>query len=128
MATPVPRARRPRPQPRSAVVDLAQARETRRLREYQARCRAVDEVNRTALSRLFQSGHIFTRQGARLGRDLLLAQQHILRVSDLLARIGELPDASAAGEASGLYEEAQALLARTTELAARCGLVLARGH
>jgi hypothetical protein len=127
MAAPLARPRR-RPAPeRSAIVDLSKARELRRLREYQERCAAVDELNRKALTRLFQSGHIFTRQGARLGRDLLLAQQHILRVSDLLARIGELP-AELVGDASGLYDEAQQLLTRTTELAARCGLVLARGR
>jgi hypothetical protein len=105
------------------VVDIAQARDARRLRELQARCGAVDEVNRKSLGRLFQSGLVFTRAGARLGRDLLLAHQHLLRVSDLLARIAELP----AGEASALYDEAQALLARTTELTARSSLVLARG-
>mgnify|MGYP005614078545 FL=1 len=87
----------------------------------------MDEVNRKSLGRLFQSGLVFTRQGARLGRDLLLAHQHLLRVSDLLARIAELPEGSEDGEATGLYDEAQALLARTTELTARSGLVLARG-
>ena len=124
MAHPVPRPRKARSAP--PVVDLAQARDARRLREIQARCRAVDEVNRRSLGRLFQSGLVFTRQGARLGRDLLLAHQHLLRVSDLLARIAELPDGAADGEAAALYDEAQALLARTTALTARSGLVLAR--
>src|SRR5512135_3495462 len=124
MAPPAPRSRKARAAP--PVVDLAQARDARRLREIQARCRAVDEVNRRSLGRLFQTGFIFTRQGARLGRDLLLAHQHLLRVSDLLARIAELPEAHAPGDAAALYEEAQALLARTTELTARCGTVLAR--
>jgi hypothetical protein len=108
------------------VVDLAQARDARRLRDIQARCRAVDEVNRKSLGRLFQTGLVFTRQGARLGRDLLLAHQHLLRVSDLLARIAELPEGADAADASALYDEAQALLARTTELTARSGPVLAR--
>ncbi|HEX9052805.1 MAG TPA: hypothetical protein VF841_19920 [Anaeromyxobacter sp.] len=124
MVPPVPRSRKARAAP--PVVDLAQARDARRLREIQARCRAVDEVNRRSLGRLFQSGLVFTRQGARLGRDLLLAHQHLLRVSDLLARIADLPEDAADGEASALYDEAQALLARTTELTARSGLVLAR--
>lgn len=110
------------------MVDLAQARESRRLRDFQARCQSVDDVNRKALARIFQSGLIFTRSGARLGRDLLLAHQHLLRVGDLLARIGELPQPSTHGDAAALYEEAQSLLARTTELTARCGLVLARGQ
>jgi hypothetical protein len=107
------------------VVDLAQARDARRLREFQARCEGVDETNRRSLARLFQTGFIFTRQGARLARDLLLAHQHLLRVSDLLARIAELPEGADASDAAALYDEAQSLLARTTELTARCGVVLA---
>ncbi len=122
----------PQPQPRkrssatTPVVDLSTARDARRLREFQARCRGVDEVNRRSLSRLFQTGLIFTRHGARLGRELLLAHQHLLRVTDLLARVGELPAAAPAGDAAALYQEAQLLLARTTELTARCNGVLAR--
>lgn len=109
------------------VVDLARARDAKRLRELIARCRAVDEVNRKSLNRLFQTGLVYTRQGARLGRDLLLAHQHLLRTSDLLARIAELPVAPTDREATALYDEAQALLARTAGLTARSGLVLARG-
>lgn len=120
----------PHPRKRSttgpAVVDLSMARDARRLREFQARCQGVDEVNRRSLSRLFQTGLIFTRHGARLGRELLLAHQHLLRVTDLLARVGELPAAAPAGDAAALYQEAQLLLARTTELTARCNGVLAR--
>ncbi len=110
----------------SMVVDLAQARDARRLREFQARCDGVDEVNRKSLARLFQTGFIFTRQGARLARDLLLAHQHLLRVSDLLDRIAELPEDADASDSATLYDEAQSLLARTTELTARCGVVLAQ--
>ncbi len=92
------------------------------------RCQAVDDVNRKSLGRLFQTSMIFTRQGARLGRDLLLAHQHLLRVSDLLSRLADLPDASHDdADAVSLYDEAQTLLARTAELTARSGLVLARG-
>jgi hypothetical protein len=110
-------------------VDLAAVRESRRLLDFQARCRGVDEVNRKALARLFQSGLLYTRAGARLGRDLLLAHQHLLRVGDLLARIGDLDGAPGAqAEAEPLYAEAQSLLARTAELTARSGLVLARGR
>jgi hypothetical protein len=109
------------------VVDLARARDARRLRDLVARCRAVDELNRRSLARLFQSGLVYTRQGARLGRDLLLAQQHLLRASDLLCRIGELPGSTPDGEASVLYDEAQALLARIAALTARSDVVLARG-
>ncbi|HYD39459.1 MAG TPA: hypothetical protein VEB43_01405 [Anaeromyxobacter sp.] len=125
MPPPAPHARKRASTVTTDVVDLALARDARRLRDFQARCRTVDELNRKALARLFQTSLIFTRHGARLGRELLLAHQHLLRVGDLLARIGELPDASAS-EASQLYREAQSLLARTTELTARCNVVLAR--
>lgn len=113
----------------SQVVDLARARDARRLREFEERCRAVDALNRSSLSRLFQSGLIFSRQGARLGRDLLLAHQLLLRVGDLLFRIGQTAgDAAADPEADAMYDEAHDLLKRTTKLTARTGLVLARGR
>ena len=125
-----PPVTRPRPlRAGSPVVDLARARDARRLRDFEGRCRTVDELNRKALSRLFQSGLVFTRQGARLGRDLLLAHQLMLRVADLLARIGQLVDEPGLDRgADALYHEAQDLLARTTKLTARTGLVLARGR
>ena len=127
MSPPAPHARKRASIATTGVVDLALARDARRLRDFQASCRSVDELNRKALARLFQTNLIYTRHGSRLGRELLLAHQHLLRVGDLLARIGELPDASAsASEASQLYREAQSLLARTTELTARCNVVLAR--
>jgi hypothetical protein len=121
-----PRTRKARLAP--PVVDLARARDARRVRELVTRCKAVDEVNRKALSRLFQTGLVYTRSGARLGRDLLLAHQHLLRASDLLARIAEVPSVATDRDATALYDEAQALLARTAELTARTGVVLARGN
>jgi hypothetical protein len=125
MAPLAPRSRKVRSAP--PVVDLAQARSARRLRDLQARCHSVDETNRKSLVRLFQSGLVYTRQGARLGRDLLLAHQHLLRAQDLLARVAE-GGGGHRGEAASLFDEAQALLARTAELTARTGLVLARGQ
>ena len=127
MPHPVPRSRPARAGP--PVVDLARARDARRLRDFEARCRGIDDVNRRALARLFQSGLLFTRQGARLGRDLLLAHQLLLLVGELLARIGEAADGTAAArEVEELYCEAQKLLARTSKLTSRTGLVLARGR
>jgi hypothetical protein len=128
--------RTPRTAPRTrwtaVVVDLDDARGDRRLREYQERLRAVLETNRRALSRLFQTGLIYSRAGARLGRDLLLAHQHLLKASDLLARLGELPSRRGHrrrdAEAEALYAEVQALLARTSELSARSDGLLARQH
>jgi hypothetical protein len=75
---------------------------------------------------------IFTRAGARLGRDLLLARQHLMRVMDLLARLEHLDGADRAsagdGGAEALYAQVRALLARTSELCARSEGLLAREH
>jgi hypothetical protein len=65
-----------------------------------------------------------------LGRDLLLAHQHLLKVGDLLARLEELPGSGPAGrrdvEAEALYADVQSLLARTSELSARSDCLIAR--
>lgn len=106
------------------MVDLAAVRGDRRLRDARERLRAMSDGNRRALSRLFQSGLIFSRAGARLGRELLLAHQHLVRVADLVARLGAAgPDAS---EADAIHGQVQLLLSRTAELSARSEGLLAR--
>jgi hypothetical protein len=107
------------------VIDLARARDERRLAEYQRRTRQVQDQNKRALARLFQSGIIYTRVGARLARDLLLAHQHLLKVGDLLARLAET-EALERFDAESVYDEVQALLARTSALGARSEGILAR--
>lgn len=109
------------------MVDLAAVRDDRRLRDYQSRLGAVQETNRRALARLFQSGLIFSRAGSRLGRDLLLAHQHLTKAGDLLRRLTELERGLGRdAEAEALYAQVQALLARTSELSARSDGLLAR--
>lgn len=110
---------------RSAVVDLAQARDARRLRELGERCGAVDDSARRLLSRLFQCGTIFTRQGSRLGRDLLLSHQYLLKAAALVERAGDC-DASAPDESDALHQEAAALVERSAQIIARCEVSCAR--
>lgn len=105
------------------VVDLGRARDVRRLQDHQRRCRQVLDANKRALARLFQSGQIYSRVGARLARDLLLAHQHLLKVGDLLAR---LDDEAGPGEAEAVFGEVRTLLARTAVLTARCDGLLER--
>jgi hypothetical protein len=107
------------------VIDLARVRDERRLEEYQGRTRQVLEANKRALARLFQSGVIYSRAGSRLARDLLLAHQHLLKVVDLLARLGEM-DSPERFDADAIYGEVHALLSRTTALSARSDGILAR--
>ena len=116
METPPPAA--------SAVVDLAAARGGRRLRDARARLRSMSDGNRRALTRLFQSGLLFTRQGARLGRELLLAHQHLVRLGDLLSRLDGCERRD--GEAEAVFGQVQLLLTRTAELSARSEGLLAR--
>ena len=110
----------------SPVIDLALVRDERRLHDFRRRSREVLDTNKRALARLFQSGLIYSRAGARLARDLLLAHQHLLKVGDLLAQVGQLSGEGDARETEALYAEVQALLARTTELSARSDVLLAR--
>ena len=112
-------------------MDLAEARDERRLRDHQARLRTVLDTNRKALGRLFQTDLIFSRAGLRLGRDLLLGRQHLLRALDLLARLDDLGRAGRAGghrdpEVEALYLQVQSLLVKTSELSARSEGLLAR--
>jgi hypothetical protein len=107
------------------VIDLARVREERRLEEYQCRTRQVLEANKRALARLFQSGVIYSRAGSRLARDLLLAHQHLLKVGELLARLGEM-DSPERFDADAVYGEVHALLSRNTALCARSDGILAR--
>jgi hypothetical protein len=55
----------------------------------------------------------------------LLAHQHLLKVGDLLARLGEM-DSPERFDADSVYGEVRALLSRTTELSARSDGILAR--
>jgi len=107
------------------VIELARVRDARRLVDFQRRTQIVIDANKRAMARLFQSGVIYSRVGARLGRDLLLAHQHLLKVGDLLTRLSE-KDCPERFDAETVYDEVQALLSRTTALTARSEGVLAR--
>jgi hypothetical protein len=115
----------------SGVVDLAMAREEREIRDSRFRVHKVVESNRRALSRLFESGLVFTRAGARACRDLLLAHLYLLKVQDLFARIDALEAEAGkkkrpSREAVKMYLELQGLLEKTSQLTARGDGLLAR--
>lgn len=75
---------------RAVVVDLSRERERRRLREYRERAQALLGANQLAFSRLFTTGTLYTRHGARAGRELLGTYQHLLRVTEVLGRLETL--------------------------------------
>ena len=94
------------------VVNLAAVRNDRRQRQYRERLRRVLDGNQQAISRLFHSGLLFSRQGTRAGRDLLLARQHLVRVGDLINRLTPQDDAPTTaalyGELDDLLEKSEA--------------------
>ena len=108
----------------NTVIDLFAARDRRKVRVYRSKVAGVLSANKRALTRLFASGSLFTRQGTRAGKNLLAAHQKLLKVNDLLGQIAELDD-ERAEDATALFAEAEALLLRSRELATRTDAYLA---
>ena len=122
----MPKTRRERS---AEVVDLSEVRAQLRLVAYQDKIERVIDSNRKAIGRLYATDALFTEQGSRAGRDLLLAHQHLLKVIGLLNRLsnsGDVPAPRHATEIDEVYRELDALLDRTNELTHRTGSFLAR--
>ncbi|PZR09126.1 MAG: hypothetical protein DI536_23115 [Archangium gephyra] len=101
------------------MVNLRDARHTRRLDDYRARLDRVIKGNRRAITRLFSTGMLFTKNGTRAGRDLLAAHEHLLRVVSLIERMGnegDVPAPRKTEEIDAVFAEFDTLLDRTSEL------------
>ena len=108
-------------------VNLSEARLSRRLKHYRERLNKVLTGNKRAVSRLYISGLLFTKEGSRAGRDLLLAHQHLLRAITLFDRLsheGDIPAPRRQSEVDQIFVELDLLLQHTGELTARTGQVL----
>jgi hypothetical protein len=108
----------------STVFSLDEARLHRRLRSYRERLDRVLSANQHAISRLFQTGNLFTKEGTRAGRDLLLAHQHLLRVVTLLDRLsqtGDVPAPKQTVEVDAIFGELDDLLEKTGQLTEKTG-------
>ena len=106
-------------QKRAQVVDLAIARARTRHEDYQERLTEVLADNKRAIGRLYGTGMLFTKEGTRAGRDLLLAHQHLLKVVGLLERLehqGDVPAPLTDAGMAEVYAELDTLLSRTDEL------------
>jgi hypothetical protein len=78
--------------------------------------------NKRALGKLFSTGTLYTRQGARAGRDLLAAHLDMLKMADVLLQLSELGSESgdlSGREARALFDELEALGRRSRALASR---------
>ena len=101
------------------VVNLQDARLSRRVDAYRSRLDRVLKGNKRAVTRLFSTGLMFTKHGTRAGRDLLLAHEHLLRVVSLVNRLGnegDVPAPRRAEELDAIFVELDTLLDRTSEL------------
>ena len=117
----------PRRSAPAPVVNLSEARLGRRLKQYRERLTKVIAGNKRAVGRLFVSGLLFTKDGSRAGRDLLLAHQHLLRAMTLFDRLsheGDIPAPRRQSEVEQIFIELDVLLQHTGELTARTGQVL----
>jgi hypothetical protein len=109
------------------VVNLHDARLSRRIAAYRTRLDRVLKANKRAITRLFATGLLWTKHGTNAGRDLLLAHQHLLRVVALLDRLqneGDVPAPKRAEEVDAIFTELEELLARTSELTEQTGALL----
>jgi hypothetical protein len=120
-------ARRTDGKPR--VVHLSLVRAQSRLLAYQDAIGGVLAANRRSFGRLHDSGALFSREGARAGRDLLLAHQHLLRVVALLQRLSaraHLRGRVAQARLEAAHHEVDRLLKRSSALAERTSTHLGR--
>lgn len=116
----------PRRSAPTPVVNLTEARLAQRLKGYRERLGKVLAGNKRAIGKLYATGLLFTRDGTRAGRDLLLAHQHLLRVVTLLDRLshaGDIPAPRKQSEVDAIFVELDLLLQRTGELTERTGQV-----
>ena len=99
----------------------------RRLDLYRHRLESVMANNKLAIGKLYSTGVLFTREGTRAGRELLVAHEHLLRVMRLIDRLsgeGDVPAPRKQQDVEGIFGELDLLLERTQELADRTGEVI----
>lgn len=108
----MPRRARTTVKSKSGIVVLAHERERRQLRAYRDRAEALLDANKKALAKLFTTGTLFTKQGARAGRELLATYTHLLKVSEVLGKLAALE----AETGSVRSREARRLLAELDSL------------
>ncbi len=116
---------------KTRVVDLSRERERRRLRAYRDRAHALLDANKRAVARLFTTGTLYTKHGARAGRELLGTYQHLLKITEVLGKLAELEAATGTvrgrearrllGELDGLVRKSKLLSTHADDLLAWFG-------
>jgi hypothetical protein len=74
------------------VINFSALKTVRQLKQNRDVLVTVVTNLRAMLQKLFESGLIYAREGSRIGRDLLLAQEHLSEVLDALDGLPEDTD------------------------------------
>jgi len=101
------------------VIDFDAARERRLLLRYRERAQAVLLQNKEALQKLYETGMIFTRHGTRVGRELLEAHRHLLKVVDMVKKAPKSDEEGTLGrliEGEALFGRIEKLLEKTSAI------------
>ncbi|MCC6807185.1 MAG: hypothetical protein IT381_07160 [Deltaproteobacteria bacterium] len=75
-----------------SVVSFAALKTVRQLKQNRAMLVTVLGNLRAMLQKLFESGLVYAREGSRIARDVLLAQEHLSEVLDTLDALAEDTD------------------------------------
>lgn len=113
------RVRKPVVFPLAEVLDFQAAAGRRRLEQHREQIAALLAVHRRALTVLCETGLMFTRHGTRAGRELLAAQQGLLKARDLIARDAKREGCAGRELAAKLLLEIESLLEKSASIARR---------
>ena len=109
------------------VVDLAEFRHERRLGELLAGLARAQDDNRAAVARLVHSKLLWTRRGARAGRQLLSNWERLVEETERLKRLTPLQAADRT-LADPLFAAVESLLVKSARLASRSAEIVAQSR
>jgi hypothetical protein len=109
------------------VIDLAEVRHERRRDELLAGLARAQDGNRAAVARLVHSKLLWTRRGARAGRQLLTNWERLVEETERLKRLTPL-EAADRSLAEPLFDAVETLLAKSARLANRSAEIVAQSR
>jgi hypothetical protein len=111
----------------AAVIDLSEFRHERRRDELLAGLARAQDGNRAAVARLVHSKLIWTRRGARAGRQLLSNWERLVEETERLRRLTPL-EAADRTLAEPLFDAVETLLVKSARLASRSAEIVAQSR
>jgi hypothetical protein len=108
----------------ASVVDFDAIRRARRRNDLLEGLARAQENNRRAVARLVHSNLLWTRRGARAGRQLLANWERLVEEADRLKRL-DLPMIADEALADGVFAVVESLLVKSEKLASRSAELVA---